>query len=70
MSEGRRFGGLGKKDKGIKGKKKSPRHKQQYGDYQEGKRWEVEDSKEEYMVIEWDLTWDGEHTIQYTDDVL
>ena len=22
-----------------------------------------------YMVMEGDLTWDGEHTIQYTDDV-
>ena len=31
---------------------------------------EVEEGKGGKMVLEWDLTQSGEHTIQYTDDVL
>ena len=30
---------------------------------------EVEDGDTGSMVMEGDLTWDGEHTVQYTDDV-
>ena len=31
---------------------------------------ETERLQGEYMVMEGDLTWGGEHTTQYTDDVL
>ena len=59
---------LGGKGEGIKQKQKTHRHRQQYGNYQrEGEKVEGKGGE---MVMEGDLTLDGEHTIQYTDDVL
>ena len=70
LSEGK---GVGVWVKGVKGlNKEKHRHRQQCGDCQRergsGGRWRR--VKEGEMVMEGHLTWGGEHTIQYTDDVL
>ena len=54
-----------------KQRKNPQRHRQQYGDYQrEREVGEVEEGIGGKMVMEVDLTWGCEHTVQYTDDVL
>ena len=50
----------------VKKKKKSHRYKEQYSDYQ----GEGEGVKGGYIKMEGDLISAGEHTIQYTVDVL
>ena len=37
---------------------------------EKGEQGEVEKGKGMEMVMEGDLTWGGEHTVQYTDDIL
>ena len=61
--------------KNIKGLSKTPhkthRHTQQCGDYQRERGWEeLEEGKGDKPGLEGDLTWGGEHIIQYTEDVL
>ena len=61
-----------KKVKGLsKTKKKNlHRHRQQYDDDQRERGvGEAEEGKGEQTVTEGGLTWGGEHTTQYTDDI-
>ena len=66
-------GNLGEKVKRLrKEEKKNPnRRRPQYGDYQrESRVGEVEDDKGQINGDGRGLTWGGEHTMQYRDDIL